>query len=178
MKNLDNRKQKEPKMLKILPYKLKMAFLTVAGVAVPFLSSCKKEKVDPYAEQKDACAALAGEHYWDDTKNICISPIAEKIKELTAQEKKLAGEVRGAVLPALTQPDDVQEWYWGVFEHWNVPRGTNLLDSVNVHIAAIDNIYDAYGNPVPFNNETIAKLYEKCNAYIPVATELNSLLQR
>ena len=164
-----------------VPFKVKIGALTAATVVSPFLNSCKKEKVDPYAEQKEDCANKGGDFFWDDEQKLCVSPIAERIKELTAQEKTLAKEVRGAVKPALTQPEDIQEWYLDRFNYLNaqVQYAKNLLDSANVHIRTIDGMYNAYGNPLPINNDAnIAKLYEKCNAYVPVVTELNNLLQK
>ena len=164
----------------VCPYKAKMWIVTAAAAAVPFLICCKKEDpIDPYAEQKKECAVKAGDYYWDDGQKICISPTAERIKELTPLEKKLAGEVRAAVKPALTQPEDLQEWYWDMFNYLNVPKATNLLDSVNLYIVTIDNMYNSYGKPLPTKNDAnFAKLYEKCKTYVPIATELKDLLQK
>ena len=62
-----------------------------------------------------------------------IDPKQKKINELTALEKKQGNEVRAAVQPALTQPQDIQNVYWIRFNSINDPRAINLYDSTIYH---------------------------------------------
>ena len=101
----------------------------------------------------------------------------DPIKTLEVLEKKLATEVRTATVSALTQPADIQAEYWGDFDGNNdmsllkndnpVPA-SNLLDSAKVHIKTINGKYKNH----PTNSASINEFYKKCNAYVPVAEEL------
>jgi len=102
--------------------------------------------------------------------------LAKRIKELTALEKEQAKDVRAAVKPALTEPSNLEASYWSIFNLNNIPLATNLLDSTRLHLSIIDLWYDLYGNPLPSNNETMTKLYDKCKIYIPTAEELYELI--
>jgi hypothetical protein len=130
---------------------LKKQSLMIMLAAMPIFTSCDKDEPE--------------------------DPIKAKIEALQKKEKEQATAVRAAVEPALTQPEDIQDGYWGVFDNANVPRGTNLNDSAIHHTEAIDDIRRVYGTPIPFNDETLSALYSKCQTYILTYEELQKLLQ-
>jgi hypothetical protein len=143
-----------PTVKKIIPYKLKKlgSIAMLSTASLLALNSCGKDEPE--------------------------DPNKAKIEALKAQEKQQANEVRAAVEPATK---GFENHYWGVFDEINVPRGTNLLDSANVHIKTIDSFHKTYGNHLPeppANNAAINNLYTKANTYIVTMTELNNLLGR
>jgi hypothetical protein len=141
-----------PTVKKVFPYKLKkLGSIAMLGTAsLLALNSCGKDD-----EPED--------------------PTKAKIEALKAQEKQQAAEVRDAVRPALTQPDDIEEWYWEIFNRLDVPRGTNLYDSTGIHVRMVDDFRDTYGTPIPSNNETLSNLYNKSKTYIATVDELRQL---
>ena len=155
--------------------------LTIGAMIMPTFQSCNsndiEEPIDPFKDQKEDCAKKKGEFFWDEVQNICTTPLDERIKELTAQEKKQGNEVRAATVPALTNPVDIQAEYWADFTANNnmsllksdvVIPAANLLDSAQVHMKTIDGKYKNH----PTNSAHINPFYEKCKSYIPIAEEL------
>ena len=169
-------------MLKIrVPYKVKLGACIVATIAIPFLNACKKDpQVDPYEEQKNECAAKGGDNYWDDAQKLCISPIEDQIKELQAQEKKLADEVRGAFEPAKTVPTDITSFFNGKFisnelSIFDGGEAKNIADSSAVAKSTVGNLRIEFGEPLPANDETLSALYTKANSYLEVLAKLEEL---
>jgi hypothetical protein len=147
-----NKESKMPTVKKIIPYKLKkLGSIAMLGAAsLLALNSCGKDD-----EPED--------------------PTKAKIEALKAQEKQQAAEVRAAVEPATTQPDNIENWYWGVFDYNNLPRGINLYDSTKVHIKVIDAAFEVFKTTTPHNVETLSSLYNKSKTYIATVDELRQL---
>ena len=104
-----------------------------------------------------------------------LNPTQKRINELTALEKTQAKEVRAAVLPALTQPEDIRDWFWKGFNTLNVPQAVNFLDSVLVYVRVFDDWHEAFGVTLPLNDANISILYTKCETYIATVEELEAL---
>jgi inner membrane protein involved in colicin E2 resistance len=114
------------------------------------------------------------------SKDESIDPKQQKIEELMAQEKQQAAEVRAAVVPATTQPYNIQEWFWANF---NDPRVSgvekysqkNLLDSAKTYILIVDGSYIKGKIPEDVNPVNMLKLRDKAAAYLATVDELNQL---
>lgn len=107
--------------------------------------------------------------------SVTLNPIYTQILGLQADSTRMAAEVRAAVEPALTQPNNITMTYWGGFDFWNIPRGTTFADTVNTHKKNISVMREVRGDPLPYNNETLSALYNKCVSFIDVANQLDSL---
>ena len=95
--------------------------------------------------------------------------VEKLIQDTTIQAKNM----RGAVDPAIkTGPDgNISDYFNGAAEVWTGPTN-NLLDSAKMTIAAIEQLWFLYGNPLPLNGANIQKLYDACKLFIKTCEDL------
>ena len=107
------------------------------------------------------------------------NPKLAKIDALRADSTRLAGEVRAAVLPAKTVPYDISGYFDGKFGKTAAGTlPTNLPDSARILMNVVEQLWDEYGNPPPFNDETLRALHTKSGNYIMTIDELKKLCTR
>ncbi|MCL2748898.1 MAG: hypothetical protein FWE50_02365 [Alphaproteobacteria bacterium] len=103
----------------------------------------------------------------------CVKPKTcdakiEDLKGAQAKETSVGNNVRAAIEPALTNPDNVGPLFWNNFNHFNNQANTvpkNLQDSTKTFVLVIDDFRKQFGNPLPSNNKTLSNLYDLCIEY-------------
>ena len=107
------------------------------------------------------------------------NPKLAQIDALRTDSTRLAGEVRAAVEPAKTDPDDISSifdnTFFGEIDRDNKVPPKTLPDSAKILIRTIETLRNQFGNPLPVNHETTTDLYNKSNAYIVTIAELQKL---
>lgn len=105
-------------------------------------------------------------------------PNAEKITALRADSTAQAIEVRAAVEPAKTTPNDITTLFDANFavEQNNLGiTATTLPDSAKILANTVSALRSQYGDPIPKNNETLTALETASKDYIATIEELNAL---
>ena len=87
-------------------------------------------------------------------------PCAELEREVAGLEAKLdsaAQDVRNAIVPALTEPDDIQPSFWTLFRQAN-QNPQSFFDTVLAIDLVIIHLHQQLGTPLPWNDSTLSIL--------------------
>jgi len=112
-------------------------------------------------------------------KNEEPDPKQQKIAELTALANTQANEVRAAVQPAKTQPNDITPTFNASFDGavfvLNKGQPKNIADSSEVFVKMVNDFEEAFGDPIPKNDATLKALRTKSITYLITFAELETL---
>ena len=143
--------------------------LVLVAAAVLAFAACKKECKEGQELQGNKCIDTTGVGPW-------VDPNQARIEQLERDSAIQANAVRAAYGPALTDPYDIQNWYWGAFNADGNPNSRKTLeDSSRRNLVVVDDMRESYGDPLPANDESLSKLYDASKTYVLTVEELRNL---